>query len=330
MSPPRRSAAQLQWAANILAETHGNVMAGSRLANLPYATFQKMANAAKQEGYVNDAPPKPLYRVPKRNTYQPQPKKHGKAVRVFVWGDAHDSPHIPDKSRFAHAGKLAAELSPDYIVDIGDTLDLDSMSTHDFAGSVNDRARPAFLTEVASLEEAVASFNDTAPPADETPRYHLNGNHEYRANRFEKNNPTTEGVYTLPIAQVFARYGFTDMAFKEWLYLEGVGFTHAPINMAGREYGGINANQTVARESTHSVVWGHTHRREFVERPKVGIGNGVQVFNTGSFMPFGLIKDYAGLAQTGWSYGCHELTLRNGSIESVRSWSTLELSERFA
>lgn len=329
MAPPRRSEAQLQWAANILAEVHGNVMAGARLANLPYATFQKMANAAKQAGLVSDAPPPPLIRIPKRNTYQPTPKKHGKAVRVFVWGDAHDSPNIPDKSRFTNAGKLAAELAPDYIVDIGDTMDLDSLSSHAFAGSVDDRNRPGFLTEVASLDEAIASFNDTAPPANETPRYHLNGNHEYRANRFEKTNPTTEGVYTLPIAQVFARYGFTEMAFREWLYIEGVGFTHAPINGLGKEIGGKFPDQMVAQEATHSVVWGHTHKSNRVNRPKFGIGNSVQVFNTGCFMPQGYIKDYAGMALTGWTYGCHELTLRDGQIESVRTWSELELRERF-
>jgi hypothetical protein len=43
----------------------------------------------------------------------------------------------------------------------------------------------------------------------------------------------------------------------------------------------------------------------------------------------GMIKQYAGLSQTGWTYSIHELTLRDGQIESVRSWSVLELAERY-
>ena len=57
---------------------------------------------------------------------------------------------------------------------------------------------------------------------------------------------------------------------------------------------------------------------------------GGQVFNTGSFMPQGYLKQYAGLSLTGWTYGAHELTLRDGQIESVRTWSELELRERYA
>jgi hypothetical protein len=32
---------------------------------------------------------------------------------------------------------------------------------------------------------------------------------------------------------------------------------------------------------------------------------------------------------TGWTYGITELTLRDGQIESARTWSELELRERF-
>jgi hypothetical protein len=249
---------------------------------------------------------------------------------VLVWGDAHDSPHIPDKSRFRHLGLLASELQPDFIVDVGDSADIDSLSSHATPGSMDDRARPAFLTEIASLTDAYGEFNETAPSADVVPRFHLDGNHCYRATRFENNNPTTAGVYTIPLEQVFSRYGFTTKKYKEWLFIEGVGFVHVPINAAGKEYGGLNAEQTIARESTFSIVFGHTHRSNKFRRHKIGIGHGIDIFNTGSFMPHGMIKQYAGLSQTGWTYSVHELTLRDGQIESARTWSTLELSERFS
>lgn len=325
-----RSREQLQRAVNVLHEHAGNATAAARSLGIPRPTFQHQVEAARDQGYTAQiAPEKPRYRVPARSVYAPTPPPSNAAVRVFLWGDAHDSPSIPDKSRFRHAGLLASELKPHYIIDIGDTLDLDSLSSHAFACSVDDRQRPGFLAELDSLDLALSAFHETAPSHLEIPRYHLNGNHCYRANRFERNNPTTEGVYTLPLAQIFARYGFSEKAYKEWLFIEGVGFTHAPIDGRGREYSGLTADQTVARESTYSVVWGHTHRSNRVRRHKLGIGNGVDVFNTGTFLPQGYIKQYAGLSQTGWSYGVHELTLRDGQIESARSWSTLELAERY-
>ena len=67
-----------------------------------------------------------------------------------------------------------------------------------------------------------------------------------------------------------------------------------------------------------------------VNRPKFGIGNAIQVYNTGSAMPQGYLKAYAGLSMTGWTYGFSELTLRDGQIESARYWSERELSERYS
>lgn len=319
---------KMQRALDAFEEAGHNYTQGARILGIPQGTFRHQVTTAIEEGITPTPRIKPRIRVPARSSYQPTPSTFGKAVRVLVWGDAHDSPTIPDKSRFRHLGMLASELQPDFIVDVGDSLDLDSLSTHAFPGSMDDRARPAYLTEIASLTDAYGEFNETAPSADVIPRYHLDGNHCYRANRFENANPSTEGVYTVPLQQVFARYGFTASQYREWLFLEGVGFTHAPTTGMGREVGGINANQTVSRETTFSVVWGHTHKREVINRPKFGIGNSITVFNTGSMMPQGYIKQYAGLAMTGWTYGPSELTLRDGQIESVRSWSVKELSER--
>lgn len=324
------SRAQMQEAVDINHQFHGNRSAAARQMGMDRSTFINRLEKGQQAGLMPfEPPPKPRIRVPARSVYSPTPNEFGKAVRVFTFGCSHDSPAIPDKSRYRNAGRLAAELAPDYIVDLGDSLDLDSLSMHPIPGSVDDRARPAFLAEIDSVTEAYAAFDETAPSSDVIPRYRLKGNHEHRADRFEDNNPAAAGVYTIPLSQVFARRGWTEMQFREWLYLEGVGFTHAPITGMGKEIAGKFPDQMVSQEATHSVVWSHTHKSVKVNRPKFGIGNAVQVFNTGSFMPQGYIKHYAGLATTGWTYGVHELTLRDGQIESVRTWSELELRERF-
>lgn len=321
----------LQAALDALAANHGNVTAAARALNVNRSTFQHHVEEARRLSFAPRLPPqKPRIRVPARSSYIPEPEEHGAPVRVVVWGCAHDSPGIPDKSRFRNVGSLAAELRPDFIIDLGDTLDLDSMSSHSIPGSTDDRARAPFLTEIASLQEAIEAFDTTAPSRDEIPRFHLHGNHEHRAWRFEATNPSSEGVYTLPLDQVFVQYGFTTRPFREWQFIADVGFTHAPITGMGKEVAGKFPDQMVSQEATHSVCWSHTHKSVKVNRPKFGVGNAIQVFNTGCFMPQGYIKQYAGLSMTGWTYGAHELTLRDGQIESVRTWSELELRERFS
>lgn len=328
--PLRANRPKMQRALDAWYKHNHHYPSAAHALGLNESTFRHQVMTAIAEGLTPSLPnDKPRIRIPARSTYTPMPNKQGRAVRVFCWGCAHDSPAIADKTRFRNAGRLASELKPDLIVDLGDSLDLDSLSAHDVPGSMSDRLRHGFLQEIESVDEAYGAFHEAAPPPDAVPRHRLKGNHEHRADRFEQNNPTTEGVYTIPLSQVFARYGWVEKQFREWLFIEGVGFTHAPINGIGREVAGKFPDQTVSQESTFSVVWSHTHKSVKVNRPKFGIGNAVQVFNTGSFMPQGYIKQYAGLSLTGWTYGCHELTLRDGQIESVRTWSELELRERF-
>lgn len=329
--PLREDRPKMQRALNAWAEADHNYAAGASILGLDTGTFRHQVGTALAEGLSPEiGQTKPRIRVPARSVYQPMPNEFGKPVRVLVWGCAHDAPNIPDKSRFRHAGLLASELKPDFIVDLGDSLDLDSLSHHAIPGSVDDRQRPFFKAEIESLTEAYAAFHEAAPSPDEIPRYHLHGNHENRAWRYEATNPVSTGVFTTEIDQVFARMGWSIKNYREWLFLEGVGLTHCPINMAGREYGGKTAENLVLNETTYSVIWTHVHRQHFARRPKIGIGNALQSYNTGTFLPMGYLKQYAGLSQTGWTYGISELTLRNGQIESARFWSTLELEERYA
>ncbi|AVX04256.1 hypothetical protein MXMO3_01730 [Maritalea myrionectae] len=330
MANPGLTREQMQQAVDAYARNHGNITAAARDSDMPRSTFKDRLGRAHANGFLpNLTPAKPRIRVPARSTYVPQPASHGEAIRVMVFGCSHDSPLIPDKSRYLHMGRLASDLRPDYIVRLGDDCDLDSLSNYAVPGSADDFERPAFRREMESLEEAEAAFDKDAPDGSDIPRERLKGNHEYRADRFENNNPSAQGVFTGAIDQIYARFGWSVKQYKEWIFLGGVGFTHVPINAAGREYTGQNPSNMIANHSTFSVVWSHTHKGEFLNRPKIGIGNGIQVFNTGCSMPQGYIKKYAGVSTTGWTYRCNELTIRDGQIESARSWSMLELEEKY-
>ena len=47
-------------------------------------------------------------------------------IKVVVIGDTHDSPDIPDKSRFGWFSKHIKKFKLDYVVQIGDFISLDS------------------------------------------------------------------------------------------------------------------------------------------------------------------------------------------------------------
>ena len=323
---------KMQRALNALADHDDNYIDASASLGIKEGTFRHHVRSAQLLGMEpSQKAAKPRIRVPARSTYSPLPDgQWGKAITVAVIGCAHDSPDIPDKSRFTHIGRWLAELRSDVFIDLGDTVDLDSLSRHAMPGSLEDRNKPFFNKDIESVTEAYAAFDKEAPPATEVDRWHIDGNHEYRAVRFEEQNPSAQGVFTLMLDQVWARFNFKTKRFKEWLYINGVGFTHAPINWIGKEYSGKQPDHNIANETTHSVVWSHTHKTAFVNRPKVGVGNAIQVYNTGSAMPMGYIKRYAGLSTTGWTYGVTELTLRDGQIESYRRRSMLELAERYS
>lgn len=322
--------ALMQEALDAFAATSGNITAAAISLGLSRTTYRHRLDKAHASGITPRQPSvKPRIRVPARSVYKPVPEEFGNAIRVMVFGCAHDATDIPDKVRFANAGRLACRLRPDFVVDLGDTLDLDSLSRFAAPGSQDDRDRPFFRAEMDSLTAALSAFREHGPDPDEIPHYHLHGNHEYRAARYEAANPMAQGVFTTALDQVYARFGWTVKPYREWLFLDGVGFIHAPINGVGKEVAGKFPDQIIAQETTFSVVWSHTHKNVLVNRPKFGIGNSLRVYNTGSFMPQGYVKSYAGLAMTGWTYGVSELLLRDGLIEAHRYWSELELRERY-
>ena len=142
---------QMQEAVDTVHDFHGNRSAAARHLGLDRMTLvNRLEKGQKANLLPHVVTEKPRIRVPARSVYSPLPNAFGQAKRVFVWGCAHDSPLIPDKARFRNAGRLASELNPDFIVDLGDSLDLDSLSVHALPGSMDDRARPGFLAEIES------------------------------------------------------------------------------------------------------------------------------------------------------------------------------------
>tara|TARA_R100000455_G_C6270907_1_gene126927 strand:- start:1967 stop:2278 length:312 start_codon:yes stop_codon:yes gene_type:complete len=91
-----------------------------------------------------------------------------------------------------------------------------------------------------------------------------------------------------------------------------------PLNQMGKPYGGMNSENSIARDSLHDVVFGHSHKRVDRTFPKLG-HNYITVINLGCSMPDGHVEDYAKHSVTGWSYGVYDITIENGRIKE-QSW----------
>lgn len=248
-------------------------------------------------------------------------------ITVLAIGDVHDKPGR-SKEHLKWAGRLADEIRPDRIVQIGDWMSLDSLSSHEARGSAKDAARPAFHEDLESAEESLDAFDRECPA--EIPRDITLGNHEWRAARAANENPKESGDALIRVEQVFARYRWRTHPYGKFLYIGSVGFVHVPQTTMGRAYGGKNSENQIGNDATHSIVWGHDHRFRVKQVAKIGPNNAISLCNLGTFLPFGVVEEYSVGTLSGWSYGVVVLRIQGGMIVSAQMIDNLELARRFA
>jgi hypothetical protein len=252
-------------------------------------------------------------------------KRKGPMVSVLAIGDPHDNP-TRDKRRFTWMGRHAAQTKPDRIVFIGDTVCLDSLSTHQERGSQDDIDRPAYHEELESADEALSLFH--APiGVGEFRVDHTWGNHEHRACRAAAAHPKTNGDMPVRLEQVFARYRWKNHAFGEYTKIAGVDFVHCPLDIRRRE---ITNETTIKSRQCRSLVMGHTHIAAQLVAVKNGSNEKVQVFNLGTSMPYGERAHYVGTAPAPWDYGVWNLLIQDGRIISWKFFNMLELEHVYA
>jgi len=247
---------------------------------------------------------------------------------VIVMGDAHDSPTIPDKSRFEIAGKFAAERKCDVFLSIGDFLDMLSVCFHVPDENYSGRAKPTFIEDIKSGSLAFDAINSGLGNWNPE-RHKTQGNHENRLYRIEDSAPSSVGMYVSLYDEMMQRAKFTYSNFGATTFYGGVGFSHIPIGIMGKPMGGKQVLTNVGRDSVYDSVTGHTHIPGEVITRKIGQRH-VTTVDTGCFLPWLKIEKYAEHTLGGWGWGLTELRIRRGKIESRKWHSLLELEERYA
>lgn len=303
------------------------------------AVYDRLRFAKERLGLVPDAtlfrPARYQQPVPRQVIHPAAPAPIigpvGSPQRILVIGDLHQCPRHPDRLQaLTWIARYASDLGYDRIVQVGDWSTFDSVNQHDRNDTQKARFKPGVRDDLDNLLQSHQAFR-RGIAADYKPKMtFLQGNHEYRVERFENANPETVGTFSLSRDETFAQFGWQTRPYGELYYVEGVAFTHHPTNGAGRAYGGKTGPQRAANESTVPVVSGHTHRRQVHDSPKIGPIDTISMVEVGCGMLWGEVESYAAHSLTGWWWGVVPMTVQGGAITDLAFTSMLALRAKYS
>jgi hypothetical protein len=192
--------------------------------------------------------------------------------RILVIPDIQAKPGV-DLSHLEWCGKYIADKRPDVIVNLGDTFDMESLSSYD-KGKLSAEGRrfkddleagkKALRLLLAPLKELQEKQRNDRKKVYNPRLVFCMGNHEERADRVASLNPEFAGYIgsdLLGIDEDWEVYGFLQP-----VEIDGIFFVHYLANpMTGRPYSGTAMNQlkTVGR----SFVVGHKQVLDIAIRP---------------------------------------------------------------
>lgn len=289
----------------------------ARLLGLSRQTYCHQLATARKQGV------KPIGGWPDEQQAVAPAKSDG--LRVFVIGDAHDCPSLPDKERFFRLGRCARNWGADRVVWIGDVLDMSSLCGHIPDETLKGRLKPSFIRDIESGQEALGEFRRGLQR--DIPQDVVEGNHEgARVDRWENENPNAEGLYRGALDRLWQTNGITNHRFGVPLFIGGVCFVHIPLNGMGKPYRGKTASQAIGRDSLCDVVRGDTHRSGVHTEPKL-FNRFVRVIDAGTAMPEGYVPSYARETASCWWYGALRLTIANGHVTGWQHYAMHEVME---
>lgn len=184
----------------------------------------------------------------------------------LVVPDQHAHPDH-DNIRAEYLAKLTIEVQPDVVVNLGDTIDLASLSSYDkgkrsFVGRSYSADLNSHLEFQSRWWDPVRARKKKLPY-----RVVLEGNHEHRIEKALDLSPELQDTI-----------GFQDFDFNSYydevvrydgdspgiISLDGVLFSHYLVSgLMGRPVGGIHPASSLLQKSLQSCVVGHSHTVDY-------------------------------------------------------------------
>lgn len=216
---------------------------------------------------------------------------------ILVIPDSHAK---PDSSleRFKWLGKFIADVQPNYVVDIGDSADMNSLCKH---SSTREQRLASYREDIQSYQKAqellwepLRSRKRKMPK-----RFKTQGNHEHRISKFVEEHPLWEGVISERDLDE-AAFGWEVYPFLQPVEIEGIDFCHYyPSGVLNKPIGGDHPAYQILKKRFKSSVSGHDHRFDF----KVLRSTGRSLYGlvSGCYLEDNMA--YAGPANALWSSG---------------------------
>lgn len=228
----------------------------------------------------------------------------------LVIPDSHAHPDF-NNDRFTWLGKLAVDLQPDVIVNLGDQADMASLCSYD-KGMLSSEGRryekdiEANKDANAKLFGEIDKYNKWRRVKYKPETYFCLGNHEERIDRAVQQNPELEGKLKM---SDLGNEDYYDVVapFLDPIEVDGVYYAHYfTSGVMNRPIAGEHpAYQCIAKKHV-SCVSGHSHLRDFAERTTAD-GRRLMSLVGGVYQDYH--ADYAGEANKMWWSGV--LILRN-------------------
>lgn len=186
-----------------------------------------------------------------------------KTVTHLIIPDTQCKPGVP-LDHLLWAGRLAADIQPDVIVNLGDHWDMASLSSYEKRGSHYFEGKRT-IEDFEAGNEGLRLFEHGLGEYNPVRKVILRGNHEHRIVRAVNEDPKLEGLIGYSNFND-AELGWEAHVFLEPVYIDGITYAHyfqSPGN--GRPYSG-NID-TILKNIGFSFVAGHqqglrTARRE--------------------------------------------------------------------
>lgn len=256
-------------------------------------------------------------------------------IKVVVIGDA----HVDDEQsldRFDVASKFILDQRPEYIVSIGDFLTLNCLSAWDRDKRLNMEGR-RYSKEMEAGNEAldrlmgaITKYNKKRKKQkmkQYKPRWiFLEGNHCERLPRYLEKDPTFEGTIGVEKDLKLNQRGWEWVPYREYFYINDVGFTHIPFNKASA-ISGVDITRKAQMVGVKSAVFGHTHEQHLSHVHKEGMPHLQDTYNCGCF--FDKKEDYVHGRVTNYWRGLSILHIWKEGRFDVDSWSMGRLEREY-
>lgn len=251
----------------------------------------------------------------------------GESIRVTLIGDTHQQPGM-STDRFKWIARHVGETQPDRVIQLGDLGEWSSLERHSAPGSIQQKGRPSFQDDLASVEEALSVYGQNLGKCPQ-PHHVTGGNHEHRITAAQDATAELVGSLWGQFQDALARYDWRYTDYRNFLFINSVGLTHVPQSLMEKPIGG-ETEQGICNKLLFSLVYGHTHRFSFRSVSKIGPQMGVQLLNVGSAMPHGYYARYNVSEQGHPTFGIVDATFRGGHIVAHRFIPMTELESRYS